>query len=58
MQDDFGNALNIVRDLSIDAMNANLRFDLDGCIEGISGDFPVWPKGTCDEDCLKFFGMV
>ncbi|RQU14225.1 hypothetical protein DF152_17335 [Burkholderia cenocepacia] len=53
--DDFGNALDVVRDLSIDAMNANIRTVIECMWEGIASGVL---SGNVDESCLRFFGLV
>jgi hypothetical protein len=53
--DDFGNARGIVADLGIDSMNANIRYAIDGQVEGIADEVL---SGTCDDSALRFFGLV
>lgn len=53
--DDFGNAIRICADISIEAMNSNFRFAIDGQWEGISENII---SGNIDEYSLIVFGNI
>lgn len=55
LTDDFGNERRIVYDLSIDAMNANIRALIDAQCDGIA-DGTI--SGNVDDACLRFYGLV
>lgn len=42
--------------LSNDARMANLRFLIDGTMDGFALD--LYPHGSCDDGSLRYFGLI